>query len=252
MNVAQREASHRRLTRIEEIAVVNDVLGHKIDGCDLLEIGSGDGTQLFELSKHCRSAQGIELADSPYAASRPGDVRTYDGRYIPFRDSTFDVVFSSNVLEHIAHLDEIQSEIGRVLRPGGLAIHILPTQHWRLWTSLSHYLTLLRDPPFARHRCQSPRATARAIADALVCPRHGTRGSRFSEYLYFKPSWWSQKFRAGGWTEVLSCPVGIFYTGHRLLGDALNMEIRRALARRLGSSTHLFVLRARKRLSAMR
>jgi ubiquinone/menaquinone biosynthesis C-methylase UbiE len=242
MTFAEREASHRRLTRIEEIAVVYKTLAQEIDGRDLLEIGSGDGTQLFELSKRC-SAQGIELVDSPYAASRPSHVKTYDGRHIPFADANFDVVFSSNVLEHIAHLDEMQGEIARVLRPGGIAIHILPTQHWRLWTSLSHYPTLLREPPFARHRCQSLRATARAIADTLVCPRHGTRGSRFTEYLYFQPSWWSQKFRAGGWTEVLSCPVGIFYTGHRLLGDVLSMEARRALARRFGSSTHLFALR---------
>jgi ubiquinone/menaquinone biosynthesis C-methylase UbiE len=247
MSSTEREANHRRLTRIEEAAVVKTVLGREIDGRDLLEIGSGDGTQLSELSKRCRSAKGIDLDDSPYAASER--VRTYDGWHIPFADSTFDVVFSSNVLEHIEHLDEIQSEIRRVLRPGGLAIHIVPTQHWRLWTSLSHYFTLLRDHPFTAHRCRSLRATARMIADTFVCPRHGARGSRFSEYSYFKPSWWSHKFRAGGWTEVLSCPVGIFYTGHRLFGDALDMKTRRALARRLGSSTHLFALRVRKGLS---
>jgi ubiquinone/menaquinone biosynthesis C-methylase UbiE len=251
MSSAEREANHRRSTRSEELAVVETVLGREIDGRDLLEIGAGDGAQLSELAKRCRSAKGIDLADSPYAGPRPAHIGTSDGLPLPFADSTFDVVFSSNVLERVAHLDEIQSEIRRVLRPGGIAIHIVPTQHWRLWTSLSHYFTLLRDHPFARQGCRSPRATVRVIADALVCPRHGARGSRFSEYSYFKPSWWSHRFRAGGWTEVLSCPIGIFYTGHRLFGDALDMKTRRALARRLGSSTHLFALRVRKQLSGL-
>ena len=40
---------------------------------------------------------------------------------IPFDDASMDVVVSTSVLEHAFNVDEVFSEIGRVLRPGGLA-----------------------------------------------------------------------------------------------------------------------------------
>ncbi|MBO6526353.1 class I SAM-dependent methyltransferase [Erythrobacter sp.] len=43
----------------------------------------------------------------------------YDGRKIPFPDETFDHVFSSETLEHVFNLDEVMSEISRVLKTGG-------------------------------------------------------------------------------------------------------------------------------------
>jgi len=242
MSAAERESAHRRETRLEEMRVLRQRAGEYLQGSELLEIGSGDGTQLAELAKHCQAVRGIDVAESPYATSRIAEISNYDGRTIPFADRSFDVVFSSNVLEHIAHLQVIQQEIARVLRPGGVAIHILPTHHWRLWTTLSHYPTMWRPVEGQVTVRRSLRSRAIALADALVAPRHGTRGTRFTEYFYFRPAWWAQQFQASGWKIALSCPVGLFYTGHRWRGPKLGMNRRRALARWLGSATHLFVL----------
>ena len=46
----------------------------------------------------------IDLSSSQYADDQMFPVQAYDGRRIPFADSSFDVVFSSNVLEHIRDL----------------------------------------------------------------------------------------------------------------------------------------------------
>lgn len=43
----------------------------------------------------------------------------YDGKNIPFADSSFDFVFASEVIEHVFNLDELLQEIVRVLRPNG-------------------------------------------------------------------------------------------------------------------------------------
>jgi SAM-dependent methyltransferase len=47
-----------------------------------------------------------------------------DGRYLPFRDGTFDQVFSYSVLQHLSKEDvgEILADVGRVLRLGGRSL----------------------------------------------------------------------------------------------------------------------------------
>ena len=50
----------------------------------------------------------------------------YDGKIIPFPDSSFDHVFSSEVFEHVENLDEILSELHRVLKPGGKILITVP------------------------------------------------------------------------------------------------------------------------------
>ena len=53
-------------------------------------------------------------------------------------------MFSSNVLEHVRELDQLEVEIKRVLRPGGLCVHVLPTHVWRFWTTLSAFPVALQ------------------------------------------------------------------------------------------------------------
>jgi len=43
-----------------------------------------------------------------------------NGEEIPFRDSSFDVVFCCDVLEHVRDLPKVMSEISRVLKKGGI------------------------------------------------------------------------------------------------------------------------------------
>jgi len=60
------------------------------------------------------------------------DVRTYDGRHLPFEPATFDIVFSNAVLEHVMDLPNLAKETARVLRPGGVADMV-----WHNYYSLS-------------------------------------------------------------------------------------------------------------------
>lgn len=52
-----------------------------------------------------------------------------DGEHLPFRDSSFDIVYSNGVLHHSENTDRCIEEVFRVLKPGGLAVIMLYSRH---------------------------------------------------------------------------------------------------------------------------
>src|SRR5438105_12903604 len=80
-------------------------------GARVLEIGAGTGKQALELQRRGFEVSAIELADSNYAAHRVFPIKDYDGRSIPLPDASVDVVFSSNVLEHVPDLSRMHTGI---------------------------------------------------------------------------------------------------------------------------------------------
>jgi SAM-dependent methyltransferase len=54
-----------------------------------------------------------------------------DARHLPYPDASFDVVFSYSVLQHFAPAD-VETAVGecaRVLRPGGISLHQMPSRY---------------------------------------------------------------------------------------------------------------------------
>lgn len=66
---------------------------------------------------------------------------------LPFAPGSFSVVFTSNELEYIPHVVDIQWEIARVLEPDGTAIHVLPSAARRFYTKTTD---LIRKPQLIR------------------------------------------------------------------------------------------------------
>jgi SAM-dependent methyltransferase len=232
------DLAHLEQLRLQEL---EEVLPHLPRGARVLEIGAGTGAQARELAARGWSADAVDLASSPYARARLFPVRDYDGRTLPFPDASFDVVFSSNALEHIAELDEFLTETRRVLRSGGIAIHVQPTATWRLWTTLALYAVR----PWQRARGAGgpsgagpgPRAPG-----ALSPRRHGEHGNAWSELYLFSRCRWRRLFRRARFSVTAERPGRLFYTGCSLLGDRLTMATRRRLSRVLGSSTRVWIL----------
>jgi SAM-dependent methyltransferase len=219
---------------------------HLPAGARVLEIGGGTGLQARELSERGFAVTSIDLEGSTYAHDRVFPVIDYDGRTLPFEPRSFDVVLSSNVLEHVRDLPSMEREIHRVLTPGGRCIHVLPTHAWRFWTLATQYPGLVQRVADALLRLPTdPRAALRDAvrAGGLVVPRrHGERGNAFTELFYFHPSWWRRHFRAHGFEVVTEQPMELFYTGHMVLGARLDLATRARLARYLGSACWLFRL----------
>lgn len=227
----------------------------------VLEIGAGTGQQAVELTRRGFRVSAVEVVGSVYAGARVFPILDYDGSTLPFPDGAFDVVFSSNVLEHVADLPAMHAEIRRVLKPGGRCVHILPTHAWRFWTTLAACpAAILSLWAAVRGLVASPtakedevlkagyawrHAAAMTIA-ALWQQRHGERGNILTELWFFHPRWWRKNFRANGFDLIDERPVGLFYTGHSVLGPRLSMASRKKLARWLGSACHVYQLACAK------
>lgn len=254
------DLSHLEALRLAELADVHrEVRAAAPPGARLLEIGAGTGWQARRLAALGYTVAAVDVRGSSYAADRVWPVIPYDGRRLPFADASFDAIFSSNVLEHVAGLPALQAEMRRVLRPRGVAIHLVPSASWRLWETVTHYPFVVRSlvALLSRRWLSTPgqpghdeileRAGrlpgATLLRKALLPSRHGATGSAAGELLSFRGARWRRAFEAGGWLVERQRTGRLFYTGRMLLGPALSLSLRRPLSRVLGSACHVFVLR---------
>jgi SAM-dependent methyltransferase len=226
-------------------------------GVHVLEIGGGTGYQASLIASTGASIDSIDVAEPLPGVEIHFPVRTYEGKALPFPDDYFDVVFSSNVLEHIPDLRTTLSEVRRVMKSDGRAIHILPTPAWRTWTSLSHYIHISRRlvelvsgrrhsqksaPPARAGKPVRARGTWNAIKRVLRDGPHGEYPSAISELWYFSRRRWLKLFQETGFELVEDRPSGIFYTGYGTF-PSISIERRRELAGILGSATRVFIMR---------
>lgn len=224
------------------------VLEHLPPEARILEIGAGNGWQALQLAASGHTVDAVDIDRDSRDPHRVYPVRLYDGHKLPFEDASFDVVFSSNVIEHICHIDAFEQEIHRVLKPDGMAIHILPTSSWRLWTSLTHPLYVIRAALallVGRNTMQSTAAQRRDVPwfHALWPNRHGERGNSLSEIYLFSRRAWLRHFTRTGWHVGEDLGTSLFYTGNQIHHLRLWLPARQALAGVLGSVTRIFVMR---------
>ncbi len=94
----------------------------------VLDLGCAGGFMAEALARRGADVTGIDPAaeaiDAARAHARDGKLRIgYDvgvGEALPYDDASFDAVVCVDVLEHVADLNKVLSEVARTLRPGGL------------------------------------------------------------------------------------------------------------------------------------
>lgn len=95
-------------------------------GARILDLGCGAGDMVRILRQRGHLAWGSDIevrngADAEFFL--PVDPST--GR-IATGDGSFDVVISNQVLEHVMDLPQVFQEVRRILRPGGVSLHVFP------------------------------------------------------------------------------------------------------------------------------
>lgn len=230
-------------------------LGEK--GCRLMELGSGTGKQAKILSDAGYEVVALDVDNSSYRSVRCFDVTEYDGKSIPFPSLSQDVVFSSNVLEHVVDLDDVLSETYRVLKNDGICVHLIPTPSCRFWTLFAHYLWFARRifqrVIFSKSNADAldlPRAptTFKSLIWTLFPPKHGERGNTVSEIYYYSTRFWIGKFESSGFEVVALESNHLFYTMANSFGLYLSISLRQFLSRLFGGACRIYVLKKKARI----
>ena len=220
----------------------------------VVEVGGGNGFQASIIAGWGCRMHAFDVAGRPATTRSYHAVDVYDGTRIPMHDESADVVFSSNVLEHVVALPALLDDTRRVLKPGGLAVHILPTPSWRFWSIVAHYPFLVFaalgietgfvhwSEPDARRNRTSERGRAYLLRRILWPGPHGEFPGALAELAGFRAKRWVRMLEACGFALERVQPTDIYYSGYGLLRD-LPMSARRAMAHVLGSSTQVIVAR---------
>ena len=102
--------------------------GTNLSQVRLLDIGCGGGVLAEEFARLGCQVTGIDIAAESIAVARAHaqteglfiDYQTGSAIQLPFDRSSFEVISCCDVLEHIPEWEQVITEVGHVLKPGGL------------------------------------------------------------------------------------------------------------------------------------
>jgi SAM-dependent methyltransferase len=224
--------------------------GVPLAGKTLLEVGSGIGLTVA-IARRVMGAEafGIEPGDDEYEGTLKVSWEVLDaagidravirqgvGEAIPFADQSFDVAYSSNVLEHVDDPPRVLAEIIRVLKIGGVAQIVVPNYgswweghygiiwlpHLPAWAGKQYVRMLGCDPAFI----DTLRLVTRGKLERWLAPHRNN-----IEIIDWGVGTWEARVRGLGFSEysALGRLKAILRVLHRLKVIPLVIALGRAL-----------------------
>ncbi len=122
----------------------------------MLEVGAGSGVDSSFLARLGVHVCAVDYATSSLIASKWSevDVQQADGERLPFRDESFDLVFSQGLIEHFKNPNKLISEKVRVTKRGGFIIIDVP-QRYSLYHLYKSFLIAIGCWPMGWERSYS-------------------------------------------------------------------------------------------------
>jgi 2-polyprenyl-3-methyl-5-hydroxy-6-metoxy-1,4-benzoquinol methylase len=115
--------------------IFNKLLPMEINGMRTLDLGCGSG---WFSKKALENGANLTSVDISWRLACITQRRTHspalnaDAVCLPFPSDSFQLIISSEMIEHMANPDEGIREISRLLVPGGIVVLTTPNHHW-LW-----------------------------------------------------------------------------------------------------------------------
>lgn len=103
-------------------------------GQDLLDIGCGEGILLNHAARRGINSMGVDISSAAAEMAKTLLLREVvaiaDGEKLPFEDQSFDFTTNIGGLEHFLDPEQGLHEMHRILRPGGIALLVLPNSYY--------------------------------------------------------------------------------------------------------------------------
>jgi SAM-dependent methyltransferase len=118
-----------------------------------LNLGTGEGDYDAMIAPYCEQLTACDINEQDVAFARELNRDIPNIRYavedalaLSFPDAAFDLLISVDVLEHVGRPERMVEEIGRVLRPGGLALITFPSLEFPFtYDPINRILSLFSD-----------------------------------------------------------------------------------------------------------
>ncbi len=93
---------------------------------EVLEVGCDRGHLMHYLRPWCGRIVGVDVNESALEQCSGLEVYEMSAEALRFPDDAFDKIVTLHTLEHVPRLRTALEEMARVLRPGGLMVHVYP------------------------------------------------------------------------------------------------------------------------------
>lgn len=201
-----------------------------------LELGAGDAFQSDLLARYVQtlvvtdfSERILEHASTPDRIYRVCDAEEVAAQFGP---GEFDLIFSSNMMEHVPHPERALSGVHHALRDDGVAIHVMPSPFWKFCQMAGFHVdaVLTRLERYSAGKLPRFDGNSDAATPAddnnlklersygrlrrLLWPvPHGVSPKNWQEFLVFRRAYWKRQLEAAGFEVrgVLRGPVSSGY-----------------------------------------
>lgn len=246
------EISWWQLIRTNELSTALEFFPSK-KNLKILEIGGRDGHQAELISKNGYNVTSIDI-NPIYPQFYPVQKGTINK--LNFEENSFDIIFSSNMLQEIHNIEEAFIEMKRVLKKNGIIIHIVPSSWWSLITNFWHYCFipkyLIRSKRFQHvlnldikkehnNNVQEEKvSSSKKNLKRLFFHPLGVNPSFMHEIVYFSSWYWKKLFKQNGLKVVDKRNCQFVYSGYAVFRFKL-IKLRRFFAK-IFPSCYCFVV----------
>lgn len=205
----------------------------------LLDVGCGNGTELYKLKKMGWETYGVEMGEEASNRAQLEGLSVFTGNLFEasFPDQFFHVVRMSFVLEHLPNPKETLMEVKRILQPHGrVYISIQNARSLNFWLFKGEWFSL--DVP--RHLFSfSPKTIERLMSSVNLEIKNTRYSSGTRTFLVSLQYWLNARFRKGKKTKdnpiiltnrlmrALSRPP-CWVIDRLRLGDLIHLEVMKA------------------------
>ncbi|CAN5555704.1 hypothetical protein BH11BAC2_BH11BAC2_04440 [soil metagenome] len=220
----------------------------------VLELGCGVGYQSAFLAQIAKKVVATDLPDEDMATHTPGMIQAKSlhqqlnisnvellgcsAESLPFPDNSFDMVYSSHVLEHIPDQDKALREIYRVLKPGGIHFCVVPASFEKVYAFFNYYVYLtqrafyhllnkLKTSKVSQGSNANEDHESSTLKSSMQSqlkyfpfpPPHGAYPNFIAELKNWTPSKWRKKIENGAPFKFLSQTTTQYFPFMPILGN---------------------------------